>query len=110
MTTSKTYRMPLRVVFYYEQDRWIAHCLEFDLIGDGESQAEALECLQEAVRLQVAASVEHDNPDNLFRPADGRYFRMFAEGSQVALGEIDLHAEGLDPHGIEAREYAGDRA
>ena len=27
-------RVPLRVVFYKEDGDWIAHCLEFDLLGD----------------------------------------------------------------------------
>ena len=104
----RTIRLPLRVVFYYEHDRWVAHCLEFDLLGDGKSQKEALDCLSEALVLQVTASLEHDNPENLFTPAEGVYFRRFAEGRHVAVGEFNIQLEGFDLHEIEAREYKPD--
>lgn len=100
-----TISFPVRVVFYYELDRWIAHCLEFDLLGDGVSQAEALQCLTEAIELQVAASVEHSNIDNLFHPAEGRIFTMFAQGKQVAVGELSIQSDNIDLREVEARVF-----
>lgn len=75
----KPFHIPLRVVFYREDEAWIAHCLEFDLVGDGDTREAALQSLAEAIGLQLEASVEHDNPRNLFRPAPGEFFQMFAE-------------------------------
>ena len=101
-----TIRFPLRVVFYYERDRWIAHCLEFDLIGDGETQEAALSCLNEAIELQIGASVEHQNPDNLFQPAEGRVFKMFAQGKVIAVGELQIRVDdAFDLQELETREY-----
>ena len=42
MSQPRKLRMPLRVVFYREEEVWIAHCLEFDLAGDGATREEAL--------------------------------------------------------------------
>ena len=71
-TVFPSLRIPLRIVFYKEGRDWIAHCLEFDLVGDGPTKAKALEVLNEAIRVQVVYSFEHQNIDNLFSPAEGK--------------------------------------
>jgi predicted RNase H-like HicB family nuclease len=89
-------RVPIRVVFYRDEDAWIAHCLEFDLLGDGETQEQALEMLSDAIRIQVEATVDFGNPANLFSPADGRFFRMFAAGEDVTALGITLELGSLN--------------
>jgi len=42
MSRPVTLRVPLRVLFYKDDGDWIAHCLEFDLLGDGAASGEAL--------------------------------------------------------------------
>lgn len=112
MGPKKTLRVPLRVVFYREDNDWIAHCLEFDLIGDGSSKREALESLSEAIVLQFKASLEYNNPKNLFSPADGKYLEMFAAGTNVANGILEIETierrlrDASDIiENIDAREY-----
>ena len=108
----KKYRIPLQVVFYKDDGRWYAHCLQFDVIGDGESRDEAAKCLSEAILIQLEASARYNNVQNLFAPADGKYFEMFASGEEIAVGEMKLamtrhemtHAE-VSIEGIESREY-----
>jgi len=84
------YRIQMRIVFYKEEGRWIAHCLEFDLLGDGETKQEAVDRLMHVVMLQVEQSVKHNNPANLFSPADGEYQRMFAAGTDVGIAELSM--------------------
>ena len=84
------FRMDLRVVLYEDGNSWIAHCLEFDLAGDGSTKAEALDSLIRAIAIQVEDSIRHKNPANLFSPAEGRYLLMFAAGKDVATGELEL--------------------
>ncbi|MBI1903991.1 MAG: hypothetical protein HYS13_23060 [Planctomycetia bacterium] len=81
--------MPLRVVFYKEDGDWVAHCLEFDLCGDGRTQQNALRNLLQAITIQVEESVRRRNPANLFSPADARYFQMFAQGADAAIGQLE---------------------
>ena len=65
-------RIPLRVVFYREDDYWIAHGLEFDLVGHGSTKQESLGLVLEHIRAQVADSFASGNLENLFFPAPGR--------------------------------------
>src|SRR3954467_15450680 len=90
MSQPRRMRIPLRVVFYREGEAWVAHCLEFDLAGDGETRSEALERLAAAIAIQAEASRDFGNVGNLFSPADGELFRRFAAGSDVAPGPLDL--------------------
>lgn len=84
----RTLRVPLSVVFYREGDCWVAHCLELDLLGDGDTQAEALSRLSEAIATQVDWSLERDDASLLFSPAPRELFALFAEGDDVAAGEL----------------------
>lgn len=101
----KQVRIPIRVVFYREDDLWIAHCLEFDLLGHGRTIEEAFETLNQAIAIQFEDSVEHSNPDNLFTPAEGKYFRMFAEGERVAFGELRIGKMEDVVEGLDMRRY-----
>ena len=105
----KNLRIPLRIVFYRQEGRWVAHCLEFDLCGDGDSREDALNCVWDAIGYQVQESLEHDNPANLFTPADGKYFQMFAAGQDVAIGQLQLkHVENVVVGQPETRVYSDD--
>jgi predicted RNase H-like HicB family nuclease len=109
----QTFRLPLRIVFYKEDGDWIAHCLEFDLMGDGETKETALDQLGEAILLQIQASAENDNPANLITPADGKFFRMFAAGRDVARAALEFrvpHIENVEIEDWEYREYIGGEA
>ncbi|MGE3637556.1 MAG: type II toxin-antitoxin system HicB family antitoxin [Pirellulales bacterium] len=111
---AESMRLPIRIVFYKEGNAWVAHCLEFDLMGDGDTREEALDQLGDAIALQIEASIEHDNPANLFSPADGKFFEMFAAGKNIAIGELQLkevsaprHIDSFEIEECQYREYAG---
>src|SRR5271157_2796597 len=95
MSQSSKFRVPLRVVFYREGESWIAHCLEFDLVGDGPTQEQALDLLSDAIALQTQASIEYKNLANLFSPADGEFFRKYAEGVNVVDGVLEVSMNRL---------------
>lgn len=101
----KTFRIPLRVVFYKEEQRWVAHCLEFDLCGDGATRREALQSLEESINIQVHESLEHDNPRNLFSPAPSEVWEKFFAGKDVAVGELQVVTEPANRLTFESPEY-----
>jgi predicted RNase H-like HicB family nuclease len=108
----KLFRIPLRVVFYQEDGVWIAHCLEFDLAGDGETKQAALNSLETAIQIQLDESIAHDNPSNLFNPADSELFAKFAAGQDVVSGTMFLRLERsrvdhVEIGDVQMREYAG---
>lgn len=98
-------RVPVRVVFYREEGSWIAHCLEFDLLGDGETQEQALGKLSGSIQIQVEATVDYGNPANLFSPADGKYFRMFAAGEDLTAPDMSLGFKPLDQITIDQVQF-----
>lgn len=107
---AETLRIPLRIVFYIEDGEWVAHCLEFDLVGTGDTRKEAIDLLGEAIFLQVQATIEHDNPANLFTPASGEVLRRFAAGKDVATAALELkpiHTDQFEIAYAECREYDG---
>ena len=104
----KPLRTPLRVVFYKEDGRWVAHCLEFDICGDGDTHEEALASLNTAIGMQIEFSLKNNAPQNLFSPAGGEYFKMFAAGHEVACGELHVGVEPLIIERTEMREYSKD--
>ena len=102
----RKFRIPLRVVFYKEDDAWIAHCLEFDLAGDGETREDAYSSLGEAIAIQVDETLRSGNYDNLFFPADGKIVQMFAAGKDVTVSEMTLKFEELVIQHTETREFS----
>jgi hypothetical protein len=102
------FRIPLRAVFYKEAGNWIAHGLEFDLVGRGKTKKEALRLLMKAIKLQAEFSHEKNNLNNLFSPADAKYLKMFAAGkrTEIAEGELELDYDSVIIEGVEAREYS----
>lgn len=106
-------RLKIRVVFYKDTDGDIvAHCLEMDLCGHGNNRRDALEMLTSAIAMQIEASIEADNVGNIFSPADSEFFRMFAEGRDYAVGDLEISfkavSDGVEFEGWEAREYCGE--
>lgn len=97
-------RIPLRVVFYREDGDWVAHCLEFDLCGDGPTKEQAAESLIESIRLQIEYTLEHKNPKNLFSPAPSEIQEKFFAGKNTAVGELKLQFE-RDHIFVETSEY-----
>jgi predicted RNase H-like HicB family nuclease len=106
----KTLSIPLRVVLYKEQADWIAHCLEFDVCGDGTTKKQALQSMAIAIQIQIEQSIKHGNSKNLFSPADGQLFQMFAAGKQVAIGKLPLRIKGMVIEATDARKYSDDLA
>jgi hypothetical protein len=102
----KNLRIPLRIVFYRDGEDWVAHCLEMGLLGDGPTKEAALDALRESVEIQVEASIEHKNLENLFSPADPIYFAMFAAGKDLKVGVLRLEIDSVSIGDTETREYS----
>ena len=105
-----TARMPIRVVFYRDesdQSVWIAHCLEFDLLGHGSTRKKAIKMLKDAIGVQLKNTLRSGNFKNLFTPAPVEYQMMFARGKDLAKFELTilLHCGDFEINHVETREY-----
>jgi len=77
--------IPLRVLIYFEDDEWVAHLLEMDLVGTGDSPQEAEQQLKGAAAAQLSFCREEGvNP---FRPAPKNLFRIWNETQKKSLNQ-----------------------
>ena len=68
-------KINLSVLGYEEDGLHVAHCLEMDLKGRGESNEEALEDLLDLIRMQITFALEKGEPGLIYHPAESKYFR-----------------------------------
>ena len=84
----------LDVLIEKQEDCYTAHCLQFDLITEGNTKAEAEEMIVDAIAEQVAFAIENNSMDYLFRPAVPEEWRKLLYSrhqKKITLdAEIDL--------------------
>ncbi len=101
-------KMSVRVVVYQAGDGWVARCLEFDVVGEGENYLDALLSLRSALAFRVKRTLNAKDRDNLFTPAAGKYFQMYAAGKHVPAGSVMAQippGAGLSIDKIVVRQY-----
>ncbi len=73
------------VLGYTEDDCWVAHALEMDVIGVGDTWTAALSELKENVRAQVSFAVYRGDESLIFHPAPPRLFKRFKQVREAEL-------------------------
>ncbi len=68
----------IHVLLYREEDFYVAHCLEFDLVAQGATTQEAFQNLLDAIELQAAYAQETGDLESLIQPAPREYWQMLA--------------------------------
>lgn len=90
--TKHSIELRLRVLTYREDKVYVAHALEMDLIGEGESANKAIQNLRGAVEAQLSFAVQKGDPRLLDFSASQdiveRYERAFRENlHDLAMGD-----------------------
>lgn len=92
--------MAVHVILYREDERVMAHCLEFDLVAQGATVDEAYRNLLDAIELQTQYVHEIGDLDNLIQLAPVRYWQMLTRAEPYvpksngwALPELVSHAD-----------------
>lgn len=62
-----------------EVEEHVAHCLEMDLKGRGDTFEEAEQALEGMIQAQLSFAKQMNKPGLIYRPADSWYFVRFAE-------------------------------
>lgn len=60
------YDASIRVLFYKEDDSWVAHALEMDLLGFGKSTKLAFKDLEKNIAHQLSFAAFKGNPESVF--------------------------------------------
>lgn len=102
---NKSISLQLRFVIYKEGGWWLAHSLEFDIVGEGKSPKEALACVITLCGKQIEYWSEERALESMFRPAPPEFWAMYARSTvfeSPAVGEVWPASVTIDR--IDARE------
>jgi len=59
----------LNVLVYKEENEWIAHCLQMDLVAANENKDSVQDDIIDLIKTHVLYALENDNIDHIFKPA-----------------------------------------
>ncbi len=65
------------LVHKQDNDVYIAHCLELDLVAEADTAETACDELQDIIDTQIRTCIENDNLENLFFPAPPEVWAKF---------------------------------
>lgn len=92
-----TFSLKLNVLVERQPDgKFLAHCLELDLVAEGDSAQAACEEVLNIVDIQVRTCLENDNLENLFFPAPPEVWKKLGRATQHPPGDI-LRRKFRDP-------------
>jgi hypothetical protein len=80
-----TFSKQLNYLVHVVDNEYVAHCLDMDLIGTGETEDEAIAELNATVRAQVLFAIKSNVFDilGLSQKAPKRYWDLFSEASKA---------------------------
>ncbi len=70
-------QLELRVIVYREDAFWLAHCLELDIVAEGDTPQHAAQDLLDLCTFQIKAAVEESDLISIFRPAPPEIWKLF---------------------------------
>ena len=86
-----------RVIIYREEDCWIAHCIETDLVADGRSPIKAIQHLRKITDFYITSILNAGNLESLFRRAPSDIFALFMASKDYRCVVIPTkYVEGFD--------------
>jgi len=84
----------LRVVHYLlsgTDRRYVAHCLDLDIVATGPSQENALDKLDDLVKAHIEVALATGQLENLSTKAPSSYWRQFIDGERIEVQRKTLH-------------------
>lgn len=81
-----TFSKQLHYLIHSADGEQVAHCLDLDLVGSGETAEQAIEELNSAVRALVIFAIKTQtfDVDSLGKQAPEKYWDMFEEAKQTS--------------------------
>ncbi len=79
---SEAIMIELREVVYREGQWWIAHCLEMDVVAEGDSPFEAVSSTMELCGAKIDAAIDDGNVKAIYHPAPAEIWDLYARGKK----------------------------
>lgn len=84
------FNIGLRGVVYREGTAWLAHCLETDIVTEGNSPQQAMHDLDDLCRFQIEVALDEGDLASVFRPAPPDVWKMFYMAREMKLRRKQL--------------------
>lgn len=79
------YDLTIRVLVYKEDDQFVAHALEFDILGYGETEAAAKKNLTILLDNQLSFAACKNSPESVYFPAPKEFFDRWDKANQAKI-------------------------
>jgi hypothetical protein len=90
---------PLNVLFFKEQEFWVAQCLQFDVTAQGKTIPEARRSFERVLVAQIICDLEEKRPPLSSVPrAPTKFWQQFRKASALAEREPIPFPEELLPN------------
>jgi hypothetical protein len=94
-----TRSISLKFLIYHSEDepeKWVAHCLELDVVAVGSNRPRAILLLKELIDELFSNATQENTLEQVFTPAPIKYWRMLAKSRSY------VPPENVKKHRIEA--------
>jgi predicted RNase H-like HicB family nuclease len=87
--------LTVHTLLYPEETWYVAHCLEFDLVAQGETPLAAFRNLLDAIEVQAGYAQETGDWGQLFVPAPAEYWRLLPAAEPYRPGANGWHLPAI---------------
>ncbi len=85
----------LDVLLEKQTDCYTAHCLQLDLVTDGDTKADAEAMIVDAISEQITFAIENNLMDHLFQPAPPAEWRKLLYSNHTKTVTLDSEVRPL---------------
>ncbi len=78
----------LKILLFKNGEEYVAHILDFDLVGTGTTREEALKEVSDSAAAQIAYALEHNNVNGLFHHAPQECYEKWEKAEQYHMRYI----------------------
>jgi hypothetical protein len=91
--------MVVNIMVYLEDELYVAHCLELDLVATAETMDQVAKDMDDLIAAAVTYAFENDNLDHLYHPAPPEAWeRLYACGITEERKIETKHDPAKTPH------------
>jgi len=96
------YRIELSGVAYRDGRWWVAHCLEMDVVAEGDSPLEALKEMVALCGLKIEDAIREGDVRSIFNAAPPQIWELHARGEQKeTAGPLPRSVSRFDTRALE---------
>ena len=94
---SKNPSIKLNVLIYKEDDEWIAHCLQMDLVAGNKNRDLVQDDIVDLIKAHVIYAIENDNIEHIFKSAPAEEWEKLAHFHKCGTRRFSIDVPKDEP-------------